>query len=122
MTRPQTAAPAARPGPAMGPVRWSWLAAGMPTEKSLELHGPPAKRLLGHAAARARDDRLVVLAFGVVSVALSVLGPQMLGQRHRPHLRRRGRPAAAGRRDQGAGRRAAAGAGQRHASPTCVTR
>ncbi len=45
----------------------------MPTEKSLNFR-PPAKRLLGMM----RPERVilwVMLAFGVISVALSVLGP-----------------------------------------------
>ena len=76
MTRPKTAAPERRPGPAMGPMRW--MASGMPPEKSLNFTSS-AKRLLGMM----RPERVilwVMLAFGVISVALSVLGPLMLGR------------------------------------------
>ncbi len=76
MTRPKTAAPERRPGPAMGPMRW--MAGGMPTEKSLNFTSS-TKRLLGMM----RPERVilwVMLAFGVTSVALSVLGPLILGR------------------------------------------
>ncbi len=76
MTRPKTAAPERRPGPAMGPMRW--MAGGPPVEKSLNFTAS-TKRLLGMM----RPERVigwVMLAFGVTSVALSVLGPWILGR------------------------------------------
>ena len=76
MTRPKTAAPERRPGPAMGPMRW--MSSGPPVEKSLNFSAS-AKRLLGMM----RPERVilwVMLAFGVISVALSVLGPWLLGR------------------------------------------
>ncbi|PJJ61573.1 ABC transporter ATP-binding protein [Compostimonas suwonensis] len=51
--------------------------AGMPAQKSMNF-GPSAKRLLG----RLRPERLklaLVIALGVVSVVLTVLGPKLLG-------------------------------------------
>ena len=67
----------ARRGPARrgGPPH---MAMGQPTEKSLDF-GPSAKRLLG----RLRPHRFkvaVVLVFAVVSVALSSIGPKILGR------------------------------------------
>ncbi len=76
MTRPKTAAPERRPGPAMGPMRW--MASGPPVEKSLNFTAS-TKRLLGMM----RPERAILwamLAFGVTSVALSVLGPWILGR------------------------------------------
>ncbi|HEX5541738.1 MAG TPA: ABC transporter ATP-binding protein [Micromonospora sp.] len=54
-----------------------WMSAGMPAEKSMTF-GPSARRLIGLL----RPHRLHVLAvigLAVVSVALSVLGPKVLG-------------------------------------------
>ncbi|TQM64497.1 ABC transporter ATP-binding protein [Humibacillus xanthopallidus] len=67
----------ARRGPARrgGPPH---MMMGQPTEKSLDF-GPSAKRLLG----RLRPHRVkvvVVLVFAVVSVALSSIGPKILGR------------------------------------------
>lgn len=53
-------------------------AAGMPAEKAQNF-GPSAKRLLGTL----RPDRVklwVVIVFGVISVALTVTGPKLLGE------------------------------------------
>jgi ATP-binding cassette, subfamily B, multidrug efflux pump len=72
----QTAAPARRPGPPMGPMRW--MAGGMPTEKSLNFKGS-SKRLLGMM----RPERAIIsvlLLFGVASVVVSVVIPKILGQ------------------------------------------
>ena len=49
-----------------------------PTEKALAF-GPSAKRLMGRLAPE-RWGVIVVIALGVVSVALSVLGPKILGR------------------------------------------
>ncbi|MEV4462986.1 ABC transporter ATP-binding protein [Micromonospora echinofusca] len=54
-----------------------WAGAGMPAERSMNF-GPSARRLLG----RLRPQRLqlvAVIALAVVSVALSVIGPKVLG-------------------------------------------
>ncbi|GAA1855764.1 ABC transporter ATP-binding protein [Pseudonocardia ailaonensis] len=54
-----------------------WAGAGQPTEKAMTF-GPSAKRLV----ARLRPERIgviVVLVLGVVSVALNVIGPKILG-------------------------------------------
>ena len=50
-----------------------------PAEKSQNF-GPSAKRLLGAAAARARSSLYAVLALAVGSVALSAIGPKILGR------------------------------------------
>ena len=66
-------APARRPGGGGGPFGGM----GMPTEKSMTF-GPSAKRLLG----RLRPHRvgvIIVVALSVISVALQVLGPRILG-------------------------------------------
>jgi ATP-binding cassette subfamily B multidrug efflux pump len=65
------APPGARGGGPMGGM-------GMPAEKAMRF-GPSAKRLLGRLA----PDRVgvaVVLALGVISVVLTVLGPRLLGE------------------------------------------
>lgn len=67
-------APPRGPAPAAGPGR---MMGGQPTEKSMDFVGS-SKRLLG----RMRPERGVMflaLGLGVVSVALSVLGPKVLG-------------------------------------------
>ncbi|TAK70010.1 MAG: ABC transporter ATP-binding protein [Actinomycetota bacterium] len=80
-TRPQRspAGPATTTAPSGPPARGPAAAmfAGMPAEKALEF-GPSARRLLR----RMSPDRLlvlVVLAATVVSVALNVIGPKLLG-------------------------------------------
>ncbi|HET6693655.1 MAG TPA: ABC transporter ATP-binding protein, partial [Pedococcus sp.] len=69
----------ARRGPGGGAVRRGpHMAVGMPTEKSKNF-GPSAKRLLGLL----RPERAAltgVLAFAVVSVGLSAVGPKILGR------------------------------------------
>ena len=50
----------------------------MPTEKPLDFKDS-SRRLLRHAAARSGSPSWLLLAFGVASVALSVLGPKILG-------------------------------------------
>lgn len=73
--RPAGPPAAARRGPGGG---GPFGAMGMPTEKSLNFL-PSAKRLLG----RLTPDRgavVVVLILGVISVALNVMGPKILGQ------------------------------------------
>ncbi|MDQ1571004.1 MAG: ATP-binding cassette, subfamily multidrug efflux pump [Actinomycetota bacterium] len=67
--------PPVRRGPGGG---GPWAGVGMPVEKSRSF-GPSAKRLAG----RLRPERggvLGVVVLGVVSVALSVSGPKLLGQ------------------------------------------
>ncbi|GGM04737.1 ABC transporter ATP-binding protein [Nakamurella endophytica] len=54
-----------------------WGGMGMPAEKSLDF-GPSARRLLGRLAPE-RAVVAAVVALGVVSVVLSVLGPKILG-------------------------------------------
>jgi ATP-binding cassette subfamily B protein len=54
-----------------------WGAIGMPAEKSRDF-GPSVRRLLGRLAPQ-RLGVVAVLVLGVVSVALSVIGPLMLG-------------------------------------------
>jgi ATP-binding cassette, subfamily B, multidrug efflux pump len=69
----------ARRGPAAGAARRGpHMAVGMPAEKSKNF-GPSAKRLVGLL----RPERAAltgVLAFAVVSVALSAVGPKILGR------------------------------------------
>ena len=69
----------ARRGPAAGAARRGpHMAVGMPAEKSKSF-GPSAKRLVGLL----RPERAAltgVLAFAVVSVALSAVGPKILGR------------------------------------------
>ncbi|WP_432038169.1 ABC transporter ATP-binding protein [Streptomyces cucumeris] len=70
-----TPAPRRGPAPAAGPARFM---GGQPTERSMDFRGS-GRRLLG----RLRPERgivLVVLALCAVSVALSVLGPLILGR------------------------------------------
>jgi ATP-binding cassette, subfamily B, multidrug efflux pump len=77
MTRPVTAAPARGPGPAAGPGPARFMAAGMSTEKALDFKNS-GRRLL----ALMRLERMAVaalMAAGVISVTLSVLGPKILG-------------------------------------------
>lgn len=57
-----------------GPV---WASAGMPAEKSMDF-GPSARRLMGMLAPE-RALVVLVVALGVISVALSVIGPKILG-------------------------------------------
>ena len=77
MTRPVTIAAQRRPGPqnVQGPARW--MAGGMSTEKPLDF-----KNTLRRFAALLRPERffiIVGLVTGITSVALSVLGPKILG-------------------------------------------
>jgi ATP-binding cassette subfamily B multidrug efflux pump len=77
MTRPVKAAAARGVGPtaATGPARW--MAGGQSTEKALDFKNS-GRRLLQML----RPERFVIgalLVFGVASVALSVLGPKILG-------------------------------------------
>ncbi len=68
----------ARRGPAGGPPARGPMAMGRPTESSMDFV-PSARRLL----ARLRPHRLrvvVVVALGVVSVALAAVGPRVLGR------------------------------------------
>lgn len=68
------AAPRRGPAPAAGPAR---MMGGQPTEKSMDFKGS-GKRLL----AQMRPERAissVALALGVLSVALTVVGPKLLG-------------------------------------------
>jgi ATP-binding cassette, subfamily B, multidrug efflux pump len=54
-----------------------WMGAGQPVEKA-ETFAPSAKRLVGRLSPE-RLGVLAVLALGVVSVALNVVGPKILG-------------------------------------------
>ncbi|GAA1202744.1 ABC transporter ATP-binding protein [Pseudonocardia alaniniphila] len=54
-----------------------WASAGMPAEKSMDF-GPSARRLVGMLAPE-RALVVLVVALGVISVALSVIGPKILG-------------------------------------------
>jgi len=77
MTRPVTIAAQRRPGPqnVQGPARW--MAGGMSTEKPLDF-----KNTLRRFAALLRPERFLIvvgLVTGITSVALSVLGPKILG-------------------------------------------
>lgn len=68
------AAPRRGPAPAVGPAR---MMGGQPAEKSMDFKGS-GKRLL----AQMRPERAVIsvaLALGVLSVALTVVGPKVLG-------------------------------------------
>jgi ATP-binding cassette subfamily B multidrug efflux pump len=77
MTRPVTAAPARGPGPQGGPGPARWMAGGMSTEKSLDFKNS-SRRLLSLLRPERFTIGLLLLA-GIVSVALSVLGPKILG-------------------------------------------
>jgi ATP-binding cassette subfamily B protein len=75
MTTPQRLPPAgqqarSRPGP-------PWMTAGMPAEKSLDF-GPSARRLVAYLRPE-RALAFLVIALALGSVALSVLGPKLLG-------------------------------------------
>jgi len=77
MTRPVTIAAQRRPGPqnVQGPARC--MAGGMSTEKPLDF-----KNTLRRFAALLRPERFLIvvgLVTGITSVALSVLGPKILG-------------------------------------------
>ncbi|MEJ3657249.1 ABC transporter ATP-binding protein [Actinomycetes bacterium KLBMP 9759] len=54
-----------------------WMTAGMPTEKA-STFGPSAKRLVGLLAPE-RIGVVLVIVLGVISVALNVIGPKILG-------------------------------------------
>jgi ATP-binding cassette, subfamily B, multidrug efflux pump len=54
-----------------------WASAGMPAEKSMNF-GPSARRLMGMLAPE-RALVVLVVALGVISVTLSVIGPKILG-------------------------------------------
>ena len=69
-----TPRPPARRGPGGG---GPWGAAGMPVEKSQNF-GPSARRLLGRLTPDRASVVLVVL-LGVISTALTVIGPKLLG-------------------------------------------
>ena len=64
----------ARRGPMGGPMGGG---VGMPAEKAMTF-GPSAKRLIGRLAPE-RGLVIVVIALGVISVLLSVVGPALLG-------------------------------------------
>ncbi len=71
----ERAIPARAPGPGTGMARW--MGGGMPTERSLDFRGS-SMRLLRTL----RPERAMIAAAllaGVASVALSVLGPRILG-------------------------------------------
>ncbi|HET6484233.1 MAG TPA: ABC transporter ATP-binding protein, partial [Actinoplanes sp.] len=71
-------APVRRPGPPMaGPPAVRMMAGGAPTEKLQDFKGS-TKRLLGLLKPQRVLVGFVMLA-GAVSVALSVLGPYLLG-------------------------------------------
>jgi ATP-binding cassette subfamily B multidrug efflux pump len=88
MTRPSTSAPAG-PGRgsddtgraaremAAGRRGPAWASAGMPAEKSMDF-GPSARRLMGRLVPE-RAGAVLVVALGIISVALSVIGPKILG-------------------------------------------
>jgi ATP-binding cassette subfamily B multidrug efflux pump len=76
MSTPTTSTPARRPAPpAFGPGRM--MMGGMPPVKSLDFKGS-SRRLLRMLAPE-RAIVIAVLAFGIGSVTLSVLGPKILG-------------------------------------------
>ena len=94
---------AAQRRPGSGPP---WANIGVPMEKASSF-GPSARRLLGRLAPE-RLGVVVVLVLGVVSVALNVVGPVVLGRATdvifaRPA--RAGPPPRRGRRDAAAPRR-----------------
>jgi ATP-binding cassette subfamily B multidrug efflux pump len=81
MTRPDTAADTNRVAREMRVARRGgpgWAGMGMPTEKSLAF-GPSARRLLGRLAPE-RVAVVAVVVLGVLSVALSSVGPFVLGR------------------------------------------
>ncbi|MFZ4895879.1 ABC transporter ATP-binding protein [Plantibacter sp. Mn2098] len=67
-----------RPAPRRGGPMGGGMGGGMPAEKSLNF-GPSAKRLLGRFAPHS-FALILVTVLGVVSVALSVAGPKLLGE------------------------------------------
>ena len=91
----------------------------MPAEKSMDFGLRPS----GCSACCGRERPLIVRGARCSASSastLSVLGPKHPRPRHRPHLRRRHRPAAAGRRHQGSRRSTQLRrAGQTTRSPTC---
>jgi ATP-binding cassette subfamily B multidrug efflux pump len=71
----ERATPVRSPGPGTGMARW--MGGGMPTERSLDFWGSGLRLLR-----TLRPERWIIalaLLFGVASVALSVLGPRILG-------------------------------------------
>lgn len=66
-----------RPQPRRGPGGGPFAGMQMPVEKSMNF-GPSARRLLGRLTPH-RGGVIAVLAFTVASVALSVIGPMLLG-------------------------------------------
>jgi ATP-binding cassette subfamily B multidrug efflux pump len=78
MTRPVTIAAQRRPGPQnmQGPARW--MAGGMSTEKPLDFKNSGRRFLALLGPQRWRIAAL--LAFGITSVGLAVLGPKILGR------------------------------------------
>jgi ATP-binding cassette, subfamily B, multidrug efflux pump len=71
----ERATPARAPGPGTGMARW--MGGGMPTERSLDFRGSGLRLLR-----TLRPERWMIAAAvlsGVVSVALAVLGPRILG-------------------------------------------
>ncbi len=77
--KPNGAVPARLPGAGArqggGPP---WMSAGMPAEKSMNF-GPTAKRLVGRLRPY-RTQLSMVIGLAVLSVALSVIGPRILGR------------------------------------------
>ncbi len=72
---PEDGEPRRGPAPAAGPARFM---GGQPTERSMDFRGS-SRRLLGSL----RPERAIIsvaLLLGLVSVALSVLGPKILGK------------------------------------------
>jgi len=90
--------PPRRPGPGPGPGPHGM---GMPVEKARNF-GTSLRRLLGRLRPH-RPALLVVVALGVVSVALSIAGAEAPRQRHPAGLRGCGLQGPPGRRHQGAG-------------------
>src|SRR5215470_10421446 len=76
MTRPQGPAPAQRPAPPAGPMRF--MAGGRPPEKALNFKASML-RLLGMMKPE-RGVVALLLGAGVASVVLSVLTPKILGR------------------------------------------
>ena len=65
-------------GPGRGPGPRGPMAGGAPGQKAQNF-GPSAKRLLGTLRVE-MPLLIVVLVFGILSVALSVIGPKLLGE------------------------------------------